>query len=246
MCYRILCLTLCFSSLILISAEAQQVRGEASYYADKFHGRPTATGEKYDKNAFTAANKDFPVGSILRVTRVDNGKSVDVRVNDCGPHSKGRIIDLSRAAAEKIGLIRDGITQVELKLVALGEGGFACGGSSGSFAGKLMEPAVTSPKNPIASVTDVPIVAYELNVKQLAKQPDPARFWVQFGAYSQEANARTQYQKNLVSGLENLQIVKDGKLFRIVAGPYNDRFSAEALKYYLEKEKNLKGIVAEL
>jgi cell division septation protein DedD len=122
----------------------------------------------------------------------------------------------------------------------LGTDGFACDG--GPFSGTLVT-TVAQPKTPDPVVANVPVVEYGVDVKQMASQPNPARFWVQFGAYKLEANARIQYEATLESGLENLQIVKDGKLFRIVAGPYSDRFSAEALKYYLDKEKKLKGIV---
>ncbi len=89
--------------------------GEASYYADKFHGRPTASGEKYNKKAFTAAHKTLPFGTKVRVTNTANGKSVDVIINDRGPFKKGRIIDLSRVAAEKIGLLQSGVAKVTVE-----------------------------------------------------------------------------------------------------------------------------------
>ena len=92
-------------------------KGEASYYADKFHGRPTASGEKYNKKAFTAAHKTLPFGTKVRVTNLKNNKSVDVIINDRGPFKAGRIIDLSRAAAEKIGLINDGVAKVTVEVL---------------------------------------------------------------------------------------------------------------------------------
>lgn len=92
-------------------------KGEASYYADKFHGRPTASGEKYNKKAFTAAHKTLPFGTKVRVTNLNNNKSVDVIINDRGPFKAGRIIDLSRAAAEKIGLINDGVAKVTVEVL---------------------------------------------------------------------------------------------------------------------------------
>lgn len=92
-------------------------KGEASYYADKFHGRPTASGEKYNKKAMTAAHKTLPFGTKVRVTNISNGKKVDVIINDRGPFKAGRIIDLSRAAAEKIGLIQAGVTKVTVEIL---------------------------------------------------------------------------------------------------------------------------------
>lgn len=90
------------------------LRGDASYYAAFFAGRRTSNGERYDPRKFTAASRTLPFGTRLRVTRVDNGKSVVVRINDRGPFGKRRrILDLSRAAAEKLDLIRPGHAQVE-------------------------------------------------------------------------------------------------------------------------------------
>jgi len=92
--------------------------GEASYYSDKLAGRSTASGEPYDPKKFTAAHRKLPFGSVLRVVRLDNGRSVYVRVNDRGPFGKrDRIIDLSRRAAEELGMIRAGVTQIRLEVL---------------------------------------------------------------------------------------------------------------------------------
>jgi rare lipoprotein A len=89
--------------------------GKAGYYADSLHGRKTSSGEKYDKNAMTCAHKTLPFGTRVRVTRLDNKKSVIVRVNDRGPFSKGYVIDLSRRAATVIDMIDDGIARVKVE-----------------------------------------------------------------------------------------------------------------------------------
>lgn len=91
--------------------------GVASYYGKKFAGRPTASGERFDPTEFTAAHRTLPFGSLIQVTNPANGKSVVVRVNDRGPFSRNRSIDLSRAAAEEIGLIARGHGSVEMTLV---------------------------------------------------------------------------------------------------------------------------------
>lgn len=91
--------------------------GLASYYGDEFHGRKTAYGDVYDKNKMTCAHKRHPYGTKLRITRIDNKKSVVVKVTDKGPFVKGRVVDLSRAAAEKIGLIQDGVVEVKVEVV---------------------------------------------------------------------------------------------------------------------------------
>lgn len=91
--------------------------GVASYYGRRFHGRQTASGERFDMHGLTAAHRTLPFGSKVRVTNPRTGKSVVVRINDRGPFSGKRAIDLSRAAAEEIGLIRAGHGSVELELL---------------------------------------------------------------------------------------------------------------------------------
>jgi rare lipoprotein A len=93
-------------------------RGSASYYAARFDGRRTASGELFDNSAMTAAHRTLPVGSLVRVTNPANGKSVIVRINDRGPFTRGRTIDVSRAAAEELGLVARGHGTVELALIA--------------------------------------------------------------------------------------------------------------------------------
>lgn len=92
--------------------------GRASYYADRFQGRRTASGEPYDVAARTAASRDLAFGTILRVTRVDTGVSVIVRVNDRGPFGdRGRVLDLSRSAAEALDMIRRGVIDVRVEVL---------------------------------------------------------------------------------------------------------------------------------
>ena len=91
--------------------------GVASYYGRRFHGRPTASGQPFDMHDYTAAHRSLPFGSHVRVTNTANGRSVVVRINDRGPFVRGRTIDLSRVAAEKIGIIAAGHGRVELELL---------------------------------------------------------------------------------------------------------------------------------
>ncbi len=90
------------------------VEGTASWYGSRFHGRSTASGEVFDQNAFTAAHRELPFGTYVRVTYLSTGKSTIVRINDRGPHIAGRIIDLSRAAAEAIGMKYLGTVRLEV------------------------------------------------------------------------------------------------------------------------------------
>lgn len=90
------------------------VTGKATYYASKFHGRRTANGEVFSNKKLTAAHLKLPFGTIVNITNIDNGRSVEVRVNDRGPHSRFYIIDLSQAAAKKIGMFGKGVANVEI------------------------------------------------------------------------------------------------------------------------------------
>ncbi|MGB3469778.1 MAG: septal ring lytic transglycosylase RlpA family protein [Erythrobacter sp.] len=92
--------------------------GVASYYGRRFHGRLTANGERFNMNAMTAAHKTLPFGTRVRVTNPRNGRSVTVRINDRGPFIRGRTIDLSRAAARKLGIVSSGHASVDLDVVA--------------------------------------------------------------------------------------------------------------------------------
>ncbi len=105
----------CFSS----SAGAQIVtHGKASYYSDKFEGRKTASGELYHKDSITAAHRTIPFGTKVKVTNVKNNVETIVRINDRGPHIKGRIIDLSRKAMENLGGIHQGVIDVKIEIVS--------------------------------------------------------------------------------------------------------------------------------
>jgi len=112
-----LSLFLFFAFTANINAQEEQY-GQASYYSDAYHGKKTASGAKYDKTKMTCAHNDYPFGSTIKVTHLENKKSVVVKVIDRGPYIKGRIVDLSRAAAQKIGLINDGVAQVKVELVS--------------------------------------------------------------------------------------------------------------------------------
>jgi len=89
--------------------------GKASYYADSFDGRRTASGERFSQRKLTGASRKFPLGSRVIVTNADNGKSVEVVINDRGPYVKGRVIDLSKKAAQELGMIQDGVVDVRVE-----------------------------------------------------------------------------------------------------------------------------------
>lgn len=118
----------CFAFLLLIGCSSTgssriqgfTERGTASWYGPNFDGKPTASGEKFNQSAMTAAHKTYPFGTVVRVTNLRNGRSVEVRINDRGPFVKGRIIDLSRGAAKKIDMIQAGTVPVRLDVLRWG------------------------------------------------------------------------------------------------------------------------------
>jgi rare lipoprotein A len=105
------------SDKILLTLE-----GLVSYYAHDFHGKQTSNGETFNMNALTAAHRTFPFGTKVRVTNLDNNKTVIVRVNDRGPFKEGRIMDLSMGAAKQIDLILNGTARARLEVIEWGDG----------------------------------------------------------------------------------------------------------------------------
>lgn len=108
----------CASMTAMSSHGAVYQRGEASYYATSFAGRQTANGEPFDPSALTAAHRSLPMGTRVRVTNQINQRQVTVRINDRGPFTHGRIIDLSPAAARRLRMIRAGVAPVTLQIVS--------------------------------------------------------------------------------------------------------------------------------
>jgi len=105
------------ASACATSRSAFTESGQGSYYADKFAGRPTASGVPYRPEDMTAAHRTLPFGTRLQVTNVRNGRSVEVVVNDRGPHVRGRIVDVSKRAARQLGLLEAGVIPVRLRVV---------------------------------------------------------------------------------------------------------------------------------
>ena len=108
---------LLFTYILFYFASCTSIKeqGRASYYADKFVGRKTASGATFSQHKRTAAHRSLPFGTKLKVTNLDNRKTVRVRINDRGPFVEGRMIDLSKKAARKLGMLKQGVANVEIK-----------------------------------------------------------------------------------------------------------------------------------
>jgi rare lipoprotein A len=108
--------------LINPSNEDKVISGKASYYARKFEGKRTSSGQRYRASDYTAAHRSYPFGTLLEVTNRANGAKTIVKVNDRGPHSRARLLDVSYSAAKDLGLVSSGTASVSIKVVALGSG----------------------------------------------------------------------------------------------------------------------------
>ncbi|MCC6378869.1 MAG: septal ring lytic transglycosylase RlpA family protein [Burkholderiales bacterium] len=196
--------------------------GVASWYGRKFHGQKTSTGEVYDMYAMTAAHPTLPLPSYARVTSVATGVSVVVRVNDRGPFLHGRIIDLSYAAAHRIGIAQKGSGRVIVESLLPGEASFASA-----------RPATPAPPQ---AATPAPVVAAAVppaeGVAAPAEPPvqaAPGGFVVQLGAFGSEPNARgflAHVQSRLSGPDVEPRIRQTGGLFRVYVGPYATRDEA--------------------
>ncbi len=132
---RCVLLTAIALSLLALDSAATQdtLEGVAAYYSNVFQGRRTASGERFDQQKLTAAHKTYPFGTRLEVTNLANGKSVQVRVNDRGPHQRDRILDLSRRAADELGFIKKGTTRVRVTVLELGKKSSSSSVDTGGF-----------------------------------------------------------------------------------------------------------------
>jgi rare lipoprotein A len=203
--YIIIFLMLC---PVLISLGQIQT-GKASFYADKFEGQPTASGEKYKHNKLTAAHKTLPFGTVVRVTNLANGNTVDVEINDRGPYIDGRVIDLSRSAAEKLGFVNLGITDVKLEVVDPG-------------SGKTKSQPVA-----IDNVTVDEDEYYDFEIASFK----PKGFGVQIGTYQElvnllrlSENLKGSYKKNVIV---EVKILNGVKFYSLIIGPFPNRVKAE-------------------
>jgi rare lipoprotein A len=181
-------------------------RGIASWYGRKFHYQKTSTGETYDMYAMTAAHPTLPLPSYARITSLATGKSVVVRVNDRGPFHAGRIIDLSYAAAYRIGIAQAGSGEVEVESV---------------FAGGAPPPPVL-PLPTVAATEAGPAAPIPVG-------PAPGGFVVQLGAFANNLNAQAfvEHVANQIAPLGvEAKVHEQGGLYRVSVGPYPTRDDA--------------------
>ena len=176
--------------------------GYASWYGSKFHGHKTASGKRFDMNALTAAHTTLPMPSYVRVTNLSNRRSLVLQINDRGPFAKGRIIDVSRRAAQLLGFSRKGVQKVRVQRV--------------DQNGRPLGP----PRSTAALVAEA----------SKAATPAAGNLYVQIGSFSDQISARNLLPRLLGLGGVFIQPVFVGgqTLFRVRVGPFDSHISANA------------------
>ena len=210
--------TLLISSTFFTISVAQVQTGKASFYADKFDGIQTASGEKYRHNKLTGAHKTLPFGTKVRVTNLANEKTVEVTINDRGPYVEGRIIDLSKAAAEELGFLNNGLADVKLEVVDPGDG-------------KVKDMGRT-----IDQVTVDEKEFYEFEITRFK----PKGYGVQIGTYQELVNLmrladnlKNSYQKEVTV---QVKVINGVKYYGLILGHFPSRPKAETFREEVKKK----------
>lgn len=204
--------------LITTFCLAQTQTGKASFYADKFEGHPTASGEKYKHSKLTAAHKTLPFGTKVKVTNLKNDLTVEVTVNDRGPYIDGRIIDLSKSAAEKLGFVSIGLADVKIEVLDAG-------------TGKSSDPA--------RAIDHIVVDEKEFYDFQIERQV-PKGFGVQIGTYQElvnlmrlAENLKSSYKKKVVV---QVKILNGVKYYSLILGQFSNREKADEFRSEIIKK----------
>lgn len=208
--------------LSLIALDAQKSfsqRGMASYYADKFEGHITASGEIFQQSKLTAAHPDLPFGTFVKITNLENGNSVVVVINDRGPYIGNRIIDISKKAAIKLDFVDKGLSEVMLEVLEQSGGTEAINKKSEN-------------KNDIKKDDEY----YRIQVSKYM----PGGFGIQIASYVEIANL-VRIANNINSSINNvltIQVVnnQNSKAYRLIIGNFKSKQEAEKYKSTLQKE----------
>ena len=232
--------------------------GIASWYGSKFHGRKTANGERFDMNFLSAAHRTLPMPSIVRVTNLENGRTLNLKVNDRGPFARGRILDVSRRAAQLLGFEKQGTARVHVAILGnesrtlawrlKGEAELAAVGSPITVS-RLPKPAVSSeslapPSG--ASVAPAPVEVVTMEAPEAAPDAaienpvvevvsvavvNPTNLFVQAGAFALYDNANKA--RAMLAGLGDVRIssvlIGGRDLYRVRVGPLNDVGAADGM-----------------
>lgn len=213
-----------------ISGRPFKQKGLASWYGRKFHGKPTSSGELYDMYGMTAAHRTLPIPSFVRVTNVENGRSVVLRVNDRGPFHNDRVIDLSYTAAYKLDILK-GVTRVEVERIDP---------ERMTAPDAVPEPAPLAEPIRIYKAQETPVIRAQPLPSETA-QAVGEPIWLQLGAFGKrETAAQLQQQAGQVLG-SNLVVQREGGgLVRVQAGPFASPAEADRVSQMLAERLGLR------
>ena len=228
-------LSIIFAIYLLLSSiangQADAMRGKASFYANKFEGKTTASGEKYTHDKLTAAHKTLPFGTLVKVTNRSNSNSVTVRINDRGPFIEGRIIDVSKSAAEKLDFINIGVTEVTLEIV-----NNTSQSDNNPEEESIIEETSTEPNSVASSESKTPSVPimttsyYRLS----ASKEDPIGYGIQIASYQESGNLleRASIVESELKQKVTVQVVNanGNRVYRLIVGEFDSRAKAEYFK----------------
>jgi rare lipoprotein A len=197
---------------------AQIQTGKASFYASSFEGSPTASGEKYRASKLTAAHKTLPFGTVVKVTNLANKESVSVTINDRGPYVEGRVIDLSKAAAEKLNFLNQGVADVSIEVIEDGDG-------KGKTIPVMVDHVTVEEKE-----------FYDFDVSKIK----PKGFGAQLGTYQELANLlrmtdnlKNSYKKKMTV---QVKVLNGVKYYSLILGPFSSHDKAANFLSGLKKQ----------
>ncbi|MEO8627000.1 MAG: septal ring lytic transglycosylase RlpA family protein [Betaproteobacteria bacterium] len=217
----------------MTAATPYKARGLASWYGRRYHGKPTASGELYNMYAMTAAHPTLPIPSYARVSNVRSGKTVVVRINDRGPFHSDRLIDLSYAAAMKLGIVRSGSDLVDIESVLPGEATPAS-----------LPPATEATQSPV----DLPAASQAASdvAPSASTQSATAGVYIQLGAFAARNNAEdflSRIRSELSWLSESLAVFTRDGLYRVHIGPYPDREQASQVASRIAQSMDVRPVV---
>lgn len=198
----------------MTSIEPYKQKGIASWYGRRFHGKPTASGEVYNMYAMTAAHPTLPIPSYARVTNLNNGKSIVVRINDRGPFIANRLIDLSYTAAFQLNILTNGSGPVEVESILPQNNQFALN--------QVTQPPKTNPINQTSQI-----------FLQLAA----------FGSKHNADKYLLQIRQELATIGENINITQEGNLYKVHIGPYANHASAKEIAHEILQRTTIKPLL---
>lgn len=190
--------------------------GYASWYGREFHGKVTASGEKFNMYELTAAHKTLPFGTIARIKNLDNGREATIRVNDRGPYRGNRIMDLSYDAAKKLDILAAGKAQVGISIIKMGDDKYYSEKSPDSLNGRYVEP----------------VVHEDLDADKYAEQ-ESGRYSIQAGAFYSKRNAINLQQKIERLTGKTATIVDDNDLYKVRIDGFSSKWNAAKYKRML-------------